>query len=43
MASINVDIFREKGVKSFAAKVWEPLNLMEKHNRLVCCCHLIQN
>jgi hypothetical protein len=36
MASINVDIFREKGVKSFSAKVWEPLNLMEKHNRLFC-------
>jgi hypothetical protein len=26
----NVDIFREKGVKSFSKNVWEPLNFMKK-------------
>jgi hypothetical protein len=26
----NVDIFREKGAKSFSKKVWEPLNFVKK-------------
>jgi hypothetical protein len=30
MPCTNVDIFREKGAKSFSKKVWEPLNLMKK-------------
>jgi hypothetical protein len=30
MPYTNVDIFREKGVKSFSKKVWEPLNFMRK-------------
>jgi hypothetical protein len=28
MPYTNVDIFLEKGVKSFSRKVWEPLNFM---------------
>jgi hypothetical protein len=27
----NVDIFREKGAKSFSKKVWEPLNFIKKN------------
>jgi hypothetical protein len=30
MPYTNVDIFREKGAKSFSKKVWEPLNFMKK-------------
>jgi hypothetical protein len=30
MPFTNVDIFREKGAKSFSKKVWEPLNFMKK-------------
>jgi hypothetical protein len=30
MSYTNVDIFREKGAKSFSKKVWGPLNFMKK-------------
>jgi hypothetical protein len=30
MPNTSVDIFREKGVKSFSKKIWEPLNFMKK-------------
>jgi hypothetical protein len=30
MPHTNVNIFREKRVKSFSSKVWEPLNFMKK-------------
>jgi hypothetical protein len=30
MPHTNVDLFREKGAKSFPKKVWEPLNIMKK-------------
>jgi hypothetical protein len=30
MPYTNVDIFGEKGGKSFSKKVWEPLNFMKK-------------
>jgi hypothetical protein len=44
MPCTNVDIFREKGAKSFSKKVWEPLNLMGKKNHVdFFYCHLIQN
>jgi hypothetical protein len=47
MPNTNVDIFREKGAKSFSKKVWEQLNFMKKwvKNKSVDCfnSHLIQN
>jgi hypothetical protein len=30
MPYTNVDIFREKGAKSFSKQVWEPLNFIKK-------------
>jgi hypothetical protein len=30
MPYTNVDIYREKGAKSFSKKVWESLNFMKK-------------
>jgi hypothetical protein len=30
MPYTNVDIFREKGAKSFSKKVWERLNFVKK-------------
>jgi hypothetical protein len=30
MPYTNVDIFREKGAKSFSKKVWKPLNFIKK-------------
>jgi hypothetical protein len=30
MLYTNVDIFRERGAKSFSKKVWGPLNFMKK-------------
>jgi hypothetical protein len=44
MPFTNVDIFREKGAKSFSKKVWEPLNFMKKMGQKKrFCCHFIQN
>jgi hypothetical protein len=46
MSHTNVDIFREKGAKSFTKRIWEPLNFMKKmgkKNYRLLYCHLIQN
>jgi hypothetical protein len=40
MPHTDVDIFREKGAKSFSKKVSEPLNLMKKWVKKNHSCHL---
>jgi hypothetical protein len=35
MPYTNVDIFREKGAKIFAKKVWGPLNFMKNGSKTI--------